>query len=343
LNDKFGPRIVLTGSGFLFGFGFLLMSKISAIWQLYLLYGVFIAIGVSTAFVPLTSTVARWFIKRRGVMTGIVVAGVGIGTTIAPPLTNWLISSHGWRNCYIIVGAAVLIVIVCAAQFLRRDPSQMGLPPYGGRQITGQSLNMGTEGISFRGAIRTRQLWVLCAIYFCYYFTVSAVMVHVVIHAIGVGISPGKAAGILSIIGGGSIVSKIMMGGIADRVGNKKTIMICFVMLSIALFLLMITKGEMMFYLFAVILGLAYGGLATLMSPIVAELFGLRSHGTILGLVFAVDSIGGAISPVLSGRIFDLFGSYQIAFLICGLISIAGLVLNFFLTANNKRAMHKLA
>ncbi len=79
LTDKFGPRLVITACGLFFGLGYLLMSQITAVWHLYLFYGVIIAIGGSGLYVPLISTVARWFVRRRGVMTGIVVSGIGLG------------------------------------------------------------------------------------------------------------------------------------------------------------------------------------------------------------------------------------------------------------------------
>ena len=95
LNDRFGPRIVVTVCGLFLGVAFLLMSQISALWQLYLFYGVMIAIGTSGSFVPLASTVARWFARRRGLMTGLVLSGYGAGAMIGPPVASWLISSYG--------------------------------------------------------------------------------------------------------------------------------------------------------------------------------------------------------------------------------------------------------
>jgi len=335
LNDKLGPRIALTGSGFFFGFGILLMSQISAIWHLYLLYGVVIAIGVSSAFVPLTSTVARWFVKMRGLMTGIVVAGIGIGTMIIPPLVNLLISTYGWRTSYIILGIIALVVIVSAAQFLRREPSQIGLSPYGEDEVKQKSLNLQARGLSFQEAVHTKQLWLLCAIYFCFYFCTSTILVHIVIHATGLGISAASATVILATLGGVSIAGKVAMGGIADKIGNKLTLIICFILMATALIWLMAIQEVWMFYLFAAIFGFAYGGLATLMSPVVAELFGLSSHGIILGVVFASDSVGGAIGSVLAGGIFDISGSYQWAFLICVAISAIGIVLTLFLSPMN--------
>lgn len=100
LSDRFGARLVVTVCGLLMGLGYLLMSRIGAVWQMYLFYGVLASIGIAGMVVPLLSTVARWFIKRRGLTTGIAASGIGVGTVIMPPLASQLISSHGWRTSY---------------------------------------------------------------------------------------------------------------------------------------------------------------------------------------------------------------------------------------------------
>ena len=134
LNDRLGPRLVLTVCGVLIGSGYLLMSQVSAVWHLYLFYGVIVGAGLGGTFVPLTSTTARWFVVRRGLMTGIVTAGVGIGALVGPPTVSALISGYDWRVSYLILGTVVLVGVTLAAQFLRRDPAQMGTVPYGAEQ-----------------------------------------------------------------------------------------------------------------------------------------------------------------------------------------------------------------
>jgi MFS family permease len=131
LNDRFGPRIVVTFCGFLLGIGYLLMSQVNTLWQLYLFLGVIVGIGMSGVWVPQLSTVARWFVKRRTLMTGIVIAGAGIGQLIGPPVITRLISIYDWRLTFIILGGVVLVAMVLAAQFLKRDPVHMGQRPYG--------------------------------------------------------------------------------------------------------------------------------------------------------------------------------------------------------------------
>jgi len=329
LNDRFGPRIVMTVSGLFLGSGYLLMSQISAIWQLYLFYGVIVGIGSGGSFVPLASTISRWFVKGRGLMTGITASGIGMGIMIMPPIASWLISSYGWRISYIIMGIIVLTLIILATQFLRRDPSQMGQLPYGEAEEGRLGLEAG--GFSLREAIHTRQYWLFCAMYFCCWFSFMIVFAHVVIHAIGLGISVVSAANILAIIGVGSIAGRITMGGVADRIGNKSALITSFMLMSVAFLWLLAAKEVWMFYLFAAIFGFAYGAVATLEPPIVAELFGLSSHGVIFGAIFFSDSVGGAVGTVLAGRIFDIIGSYQPAFLVCAALSIVAIILALFL------------
>ncbi len=131
LTDKFGPRPVVTVCGVFLGLGFFLMSRIGTIWQLYLVFGVITGVGMGGLFVPLTSTVPRWFVKRRGMMTGIVLSGVGLGTMITPSLATWLITTYGWRTAYTIVGLVAMTVIVTASQFVKRDPAQVRQLPDG--------------------------------------------------------------------------------------------------------------------------------------------------------------------------------------------------------------------
>ncbi|MFC2047790.1 MFS transporter, partial [Chloroflexota bacterium] len=300
LNDRFGPRILLTGCGFFLGLGYMLLSQIDAVWQLYLFFGVLIGIGESAFIIPLQSTVARWFVKRRGMMTGIATAGIGLGQVIMPPVSSQLISIYGWRISYIIVGIIALVFIILAAQFLKRDPGQMGLSPYGENESEEENLVLQERGVSLREAMNTRRLWLLSAISFCHYFSPAVVMVHVVIHATGLGIAILGAANILAIIGVGGITGRVIMGVVADRIGNKLALIICFILMSLALVWLMVIKELWMFYSFAAVFGIGYGGISALRSPVTAELFGLKSHGVILGLGFLSSCIGGVIGPVLA-------------------------------------------
>jgi len=339
LTDRFGPRIVMTVCGFLLGLGFLLMSQISAIWQLYFFYGVIIAMGHSGGLVPLPSTIAKWFVRRRGIMTGITVSGIGLGTIVVPPLASRLISDYGWRTSYLIIGTIALVLLMIAAQFLRRDPGQMGQLPDGGNEVKQNSAALEARGFSFQEAIRTKQFWMFGIMTFCFGFGLIAVMVHIVPHATDLGISPITAANILAIIGGLSIVGRIGLGSASDRIGNKKSLIIGFILLSIAFSWLLVANELWMFYLFAIILGLAYGGLIALRSPVVAELFGMKEHGATLGAASFMDCIGCALGAFVTGWVFDVTSSYYLAFLTCTGLSVIGLILVLLLKFTRKEGV----
>ncbi len=337
LTDKFGPRMVMTICGFFLGLGFMLMSQISNLFELYLFYGILVGVGMSGSFIPLTSTVTRWFIKRRGLMTGIVAAGSGIGVLIGPPVASRLIPIYGWRMSYATLGIIALLGVILSAQFIKRDPAQVGQRPYGENQIEQEGLNPRLEGLSLKEAVYSTRFWVFSATGFCYGYCVFSIMVHMTPHAIESGISAFRAANILATTGGLAILGKVLLGRAGDVVGYRRTLILGFILMSVALIWLVPSKTGWRLFLIAGIFGFAYGGIAVSHSPLVAELFGLRSHGLIFG-VFAISvSWGGAIGPLLSGYLFDVTQSYRMAFLLCAVISLIGILFAAFLRPSKHR------
>ena len=264
-------------------------------------------------------------------MTGIVMAGIGVGTMIIPPLANLLISSYGWRTTYVIIGIVVLIVMTLVAQFIRRDPGQMGLLSYGEGEVEQKNLSSGVERFSFRRAICTGQFWMVCIMFTFSEFCVQTITVHIIPHATDLAISAASAANILAIIGGAGLTGRIIMGGAGDRAGNKFATTTCFAMLLVTILWLLFAGELWMFYLFAVVFGFAYGGYQPSISLVVVDLFGLRSLGVILGTVTCCITVGASVGPALAGRIFDITGSYQQAFLVCAALSMIAIVLALLL------------
>jgi MFS family permease len=331
LTDKYGSRIVMTFCAIFLGLGFVLMSKTSAVWQIYLFWGVIVGTGMAGAFVPLMSTVARWYVDKRSTMTGIVATGISFGTMIGPPAAERLIYAYGWRMSYAIMGSIALALVLLFAQFLRRDPSQVGQLAYGCHAEQQQKATLITEGFSLNESIRIRQFWIVFSVFFCLGFCVFAVLVHVTPHAIEQGVSTAIAANVLAVIGGMNIVGRVVLGRAADIIGSKKAFVFGFALLFAALLFFLIPL-----FLCAGVFGLANGTCVTSQSPLVAEIFGLRSHGAILGVLASGFTLGGAIGPFLAGYIFDIKQSYTPAFLMCAGISLVGLVLSGLLKTGNR-------
>jgi MFS family permease len=327
LNDRFGPRILMIVSGVFFGMGYLLLSKLEAIWQLYLFFGIIFGIGLSTVDVIALSTIARWFVRKRGFATGIVKVGTGAGQMTIPFLASILIIQYGWRSSCVIIGVAVLVILVAIAQLLRRDPGQMGLSPDGDASGSTGGPISDIEGLALREALRTRQFWTICAAMLAIVFCLMTVMVHIVPFAQEINVSPTRAAGVLSTIGGVSMASRFISGLAIDRIGSKRVMIFCFILLIAVLLWLQIANELWMLYLFAVIYGVAHGGFFTAFSPLIAEFFGIKSHGTLFGITMFSGTFGGALGPVMAGYVFDVTGAYAGAIWICIVISVLGFVL----------------
>lgn len=326
-TDKLGPRMVLVACGIFLGLGYLLTSRVDALWQLYFSLGVLTGIGQSGAIIPLVSTVARWFVKKRATMTGIVLSGFSIGTMIIPALTGRIITDYDWRTAYIAVGIMVLVLVIVAAQFLRRDPAKKGLSPYGANGVVEETKDLQTKGFTLKQATKTKQLWLVCLMYFLNLFTQIGILVHIVIHASGLGFSPIAAANTMIAIGGAGFAGSILVGNIADRIGNKRSLIITFILMALTAFGLMAAQEIWTLYLLIAVWSFFITGQMVLYSPIIADLFGLRAHGAIFSVVALIGTLGGAAGPVILGHIFDVTMSYQLAFLLCALTSIAGFIL----------------
>lgn len=337
LVDKVGPRIVVTFCGVFLGAGYLLMSQVNSLWQIYLFYGVIIGIGMSGLWIPLLSPVSRWFVARRSLMTGIVICGLTLGQLIAPPIIGRMIAAYDWRQSYIVLGIIVLVVIVIAAQFLRRDPGRLGLKPYGAGEEVQHSSSPGVIGYSLGEAARTVQFWLGIIILFCFGYSAFSLTVHLVPHVAGLGFSDISAADVLAVNGGAGIIGNFLLGGIVgDRIGNRKVFLIGFVLSTASLVFLLPARELWMLHLISILLGIAFGSVGTSESPLIARLFGLKNHGLIYGMIGLGFTIGGAVGPFVTGHIHDVTGSYRDAFLVCIAFTVAGLILSVLLKPTRK-------
>ncbi len=313
LTDRFGPRLLMTGSALFFGSSLLLLSTIQAPWQLYLFYSLIFGIGLSAVDVIALNTTARWFVRRRGVMTGLVKMGTGFGQMLIPFLANIFITALGWRKAYAIIGGMGMILLVLIAQVLRHDPFRMGLFPDNSKTATSESGFKGEE-TSFWKLTRGKEFWMIFFANLSACFCLMSIMAHIVPHAIDTGISPKAAASILSTIGGASMVGRFFIGHAIDRMGNRRSMILCFMLLILMLLWLQVSTKLWMFYLFAAIYGFTHGGLFTVISPIVAEYFGIRSHGLLFGVAAFAGTVGGFLGPIFAGSVFDITGNYGMAF-----------------------------
>jgi len=333
LVDRFDPRLVLSVGACIAGGGIALCSLASSQWQFYLLYGVVVAIGLSMiGTTPLSTILSNWFVRKRGLVFGIMAAGFGV-SLVSAPLAQFLISSFSWQTAYVIIGLFAMAVIVppCIL-FVRRSPQEKGLLPDGLPQTSFEAqaphehdgtaaLNGELTGTTWTlaGALKTYRFWLLFLMAFCVLGVAEQIAItHQVYFFRDVGYEPMRAATIYSVFGILFVVGNLCTY-YSDRLGREKVFIPSCLLSAGAvclLFLITDTSRPWMPFLFAVCLGLGLGAAAPVLLVTVADLFQGRHFGSIMGCIILGFSLGGAAAPWLAGFLHDRTGSYSVTFLI---------------------------
>ena len=340
-TDRIGPRLTMGWGGTLIGIGFVCCNFINSIWHLYIFYSV-ASLGAGIIWsLPLT-TIQRWFIKGRGLTLGIVASGVGFGTLFFAPAANHFIINYGWRKSYIILGMSTWVILMAAAFFIRKNPEDVGAKPYGFEAIRNKTSSVDSKvwrdgEWTFREAVRTRTIWLLCILYFCTVLPMEMAMVHIVAFAINLGISKAASAGALGLIGGASICGRIIMAWSAEKLGWKVALTICLSGCTVMFLWLTGVKSLWMIYVFAIIYGFFYGGKTPLIPGLIGLCFPGKSMATIIGMVHGLSLIGGALGPLVGGIAYDATSSYTAAFAMGAFFWAAGAVLLLYVKLPQKQ------
>lgn len=324
LTDKYGPRTIIAIGGVTMGIGYLLTSRVDAVWQLYLTWSLIVGAGAGIGFVPPSAVVSRWFTRRRGLALGILASGQAVGGIITAPLVERFLSSYGLSNTFLILSVMNFVIIIGAAMFLKRAPSeQVKIEP--AKIETVDTL----PGITLSRAIRTRQFWIVWPTITLFGFGLSIVQAHLFAFTTDVGIEAGAAATGLSLWYWWSILGRVAMGGISDKIGRKPAMVFCLGLQSLTMIMLMGVRNVPMLYTYALISGFSYGGVLPLIPALTGDVFGTRSLGAIFGGIFFGACIGGGFGSTMAGRIYDAAGNYNAAFIIGAIAYAAAMALVF--------------
>jgi len=322
--DKFSPRILMSLMGLLTGLGLILTSQAKSLWQLFVGYSFLLGLGYGGVFTLTMSIIIRWFDKKRGLAIGLTTSGAGLGTVMMAPFAAYLIVILGWRMSYMVIGLMAWVLMIPMALLLRKEPREMGLLPYGAESNGGKigesnllESNNQPIGFSLWHALRTRNFWYLGFVWLLSPMCIFMIVTHIVPHGTDVGIPAMKAATILSVTGAMNIAGRLLAGRISDSAGRKVTAMSCSLFLAGAIMLLLYSKDLWMFYLFAVVFGLFWGGLTTVTTAMIGDIFGVHHIGIIMGTLSTGWFIGAAIGPFIGGLVYDIRNNYSVAFSIC--------------------------
>ena len=343
--DRRGPRLTVAIGGISMGLGLFLISGAQTIWQLYLFYGFMGGIGAASFYVPLASTLSKWFVKKRGLVLGMFTAGIGLGTVIFSLFTEFLIRSYAWRMSFVILGVMTLIIILTSAFLLRSTPELMGLQPDGktvewSLHKEGRTQGHSNKSLSFSAAVVTLPFWLILFIEVVSYMISITPLVHIVPYATDAKLSPMVAATQLAVIGGFSIVGRILFGAMSDKIGAKNLLPLMVMVEAVMLFFLLQAKVPVTFYVFSIVFGLAYGGSVPLIPSVTAEFFGSGSMGMIFGVISFGGILGGAFGPFMAGYIHDVTHRYSAAFLFMGIVGMIGALLALYLKRQKPKHTH---
>jgi MFS family permease len=330
--DRYGPRIILLIMGICTGLSLLLTSQTNSFWQLFITYSLLLSIGTGALHTVAMSTVSRWFDKKRGLAIGMIISGSGIGQVIMAPFATFLISNFNWRIAYTLIGLISWVIVIPLSRLLKKDPHEIRALPDGVNSYSNsKDIENKKEGIqqvnySLLQVLKTKDFWFLLSLWLFWSSSALLVLTHIVPYAIDIGHSSGEAAMVLSLLGGTSIAGGVLMGKISDSIGRKKVAIICSLVMAGAIIWLIWAQNLWMLYIFAVVFGFAQGGLGPPINVLVGNTFGLRNLGVIMGFLNIGWGLGSAIGPAIGGLIFDIRGSYSLAFLIGTVAMLLGTV-----------------
>jgi MFS family permease len=305
LSDRYGARVVALIGGALLGLGLVLSSQVTALWQLYVTFGVTVGFAVGAFYAPLTATATRWFVANRGLAVALVSGGIGIGVLTISPLVRWLSTVADWRFAMIVVGDLAWLVIVPAALFVREpDSAEVAA------EATAAGVATYDRDLSGAEVARSPQFWAIALTHFACCAAHSGPIFHMVTHAIDQGLATMVAATVLSVSGLASLGGRVATGLLADRFGAKRTLVVGLALQAAMISLYLLAHSAAAFYSLALFFGIAYGGVMPLYALLVREYFGEKVMGTAYGGVFLVSTLGMGLGSFAGGWVYDALGSY---------------------------------
>jgi sugar phosphate permease len=343
LAAHFGTRIVITAALVLMGITMILTGLAQSFGFAFFMR-LLTGLGNGASYVPAMALGSAWFTrKKRGFATGIVSAGIGVGTLISglliPPILS-AFGTNGWRFSWYILGAAVLLISGIVFQFVRSNPEEKGLHPVGEQQSDAVQPDPSGAGKApspkwsdtIKGVVKLGSVWYLGLVYFFYGLSYIIYMIFFAAYLVKeMGFSPEWAGGLWALVGGLSIFCGMIWGKISDLLGRSRGAALAYLVLGLSYIIYALIKVDFGFYLSAILFGLSAWSIPTIMAAAAGDYVGPRLAPAGLGFITLFFGIGQALGPALGGYLADISGSFTLPFVVAGGISLAGMVLSFYL------------
>ncbi len=341
LVDKWGARLVLSFSTLIVGISICLTAFVHQPWQLFVLYCLFVSLGVGGASnVAATVVITNWFNEKRGLAFGIMETGFGAGQMVLVPVSLSLIHWSDWRMTVVILGLFLIVVVFPIIMlFLRNHPREKGLAPVGGeRQEEAEISQEGKRAdISFKQVIVKREFWLVLLPFFICGFTTTGLMdTHLIPFSHDHGFSTEVTSAAVSLLAGFNIIGILISGVVADRWSSRKFLLLLYLTRAVALFILLNSHNPALLFLFAMIYGLVSFATVAPTQMLITQYFKRYSVGFILGWLFLSHQIGSALGAYLPGWLYSEYGHYQYAIYISIALLVAATICKFLLPEPEK-------
>lgn len=332
LADKLGPRKLMIPGWIVAGLGFFWLGRINSLWEFYASF-ILITLGMSFgAFITIDTAIANWFSRKRSRAMTVVRVGYGISGMLVP-LMALLIENYGWRNTTSIIGIIFIAVCIPLSLLMRHKPSQYGYLPDGDMPLANLQNQQATHHVekhslsadfTVRQALQTRAFWMISFAMFFQHVATGAIVAHIAPSLESVKISTEIAALAVTGMTISSLIGRIGFGFWGDF-GNKRYLLaIALTLQTVGVFIFSLVDASRMWLivLFLLTFSPGFGGTIPVRLAMVADYFGTKNIGAILGCTAFIGMLGGAISPVIAGWLFETMDSYTVAWKIFAAVSI---------------------
>ena len=307
LADKWGVHVALWMGAIGVGSGFILAGMASNIWLFALAHGILMGVfGSSSTFAPLLADTSLWWDKRRGIAVAVCASGNYVAGSIWPALAQHGVETLGWRETYIWIGIVCGLGMLALSFFMRQRPPVLVLAAPGSVQSMASERPFGLP-------INTAHA-LLCVAGLACCVAMAMPQVHIVAYCTDLGFGAARGSEMLSLMLACGIVSRLISGAICDRIGGLKTLVLGSVLQGLALLMFLPFDGMVSLYVISALFGLFQGGIVPSYAIIVREYFPAQKVGVLVGAVIMATMIGMALGGWMSGKVFDLTGSYHAAF-----------------------------
>ena len=300
LLDRFPPRRIILPSIVIFALALASLSRLGpSIQRFYLTYFLFGLVANGTAQFAYTRTILTWFQSRRGLAVALILTGSGVGSIVIPPLTQWVIDHHGWRDAYLMLGCIALLGLPLTALLVRNRP------------ITQREDESLVAGVTVAAALRTAPFWIMASIIMLSAFGENGLVTNLAAMLTEHGVTVTGGGSCLSVRGGAGILGRLGTGFLIDRFPAQR-IQTAILLISAAGTLILAFSGtSAMALVGAALLGVGLGSEADVAPYLLARYFGRKHFSVLYGLTWTAYAIGGATGPMVVGRFYDRAGSYQ--------------------------------